>query len=133
MTRHKGQPCSIELSVVSDGKMWLAGVLIPLAMPQSTPMRYWPVYLPRYKKAYVVPLELKLSKSNYPTCRFCTHRLRLLCNAAAETNPEFSHSEAEEEAAAVSALSSDVSLRRSSCSVLPEPQTCRKLTTETDP
>jgi len=50
-------------------------------------------------------------------------RLRLLCNAAAETNPELSHSEANEEAAAVSSLSSDVSLRLSSCSVLPEPQT----------
>lgn len=52
--------------------------------------------------------------------------LWLLCNAAAETNPELSHSDAdeeEEEAAAVSSLCSDVSLRLSSCLVLPEPQT----------
>lgn len=39
-----------------------------------------------------------------------TYRLWLLCNAAAKTNPELSHSEAEEEEAAVSSLSSDVSL-----------------------
>lgn len=51
-------------------------------------------------------------------------RLWLLCNAAAETNPELSHSEADKEATAVSSLSSDVSLRLSSCSVLAaEPQT----------
>lgn len=59
----------------------------------------------------------------YLPSRFHTHRLWLLCNAAAETNPELSHSEADEEAAAVSSLSADVSLRLSSCSVLPEPQT----------
>lgn len=62
-----------------------------------------------------------------------THRLWLLCNAATETNPELSHSEADEEAAAVSSLTSDDSLRLSSCSVLPEPtNTRRKLMTDTD-
>lgn len=50
-------------------------------------------------------------------------RLRLLCNAAAETNPELSHPEADEEAAAVSSLTSDVALRPPSCSALPEPPT----------
>lgn len=75
-------------------------------------------------------------------CRFPDHgavdpsppfRLWLLCNAATETNPELSHSEADEEAAAVSSLTSDDSLRLSSCSVLPEPtNTRRKLMTDTD-
>lgn len=52
-----------------------------------------------------------------------THRLRLLGDAAAETNPELSHSEAHREAAAVSSLGSDVSRSPSSCLSLPEPQT----------
>lgn len=36
-----------------------------------------------------------------------THRLWLLCDAAAEANPELSHSEADKEAAAVSSVCSD--------------------------
>lgn len=59
-------------------------------------------------------------------------RLWLLRNAAAETNPELSHPEADEEAEAVSALSSDVSLRPSSCSVLPEQQTRPETDANTD-
>lgn len=55
-------------------------------------------------------------------------RLWLLCNAAAETNPELSHSEADEEAAAVSPLTSAFSLN-----VLPvQSYQCHKHTPETD-
>lgn len=60
---------------------------------------------------------------NPPTDSGSTHRLRLLSDAAAETNPELSHPEADKEAAAVSSQLRDVSRRPPSCLSLPEPQT----------
>lgn len=58
-------------------------------------------------------------------------RLWLLCNAATETNPELSHSEANEEAAAVSSLCSDVSTPVFLFRVTRTTNTRRKLMTDT--
>lgn len=56
-------------------------------------------------------------------CPCHTHWLWLLCDAAAETNPELSHSEADKEATAVSSLCSDVFTARLPVQWLPDLQT----------